>query len=111
MAFEIKQNRIKVGGITSGEDVFIKTIQYTDLKEENLIVKYAAWSKSDYDENGTEAATRIPLTNVPDEIKVPFNKETDKVTIEKGNQELMKWMKENLDLKETDFTIIEDVKG
>ena len=109
--FEIKQNKLKAGGITNGEDIVVKTIQFTDLKEENLIIKYAAWSKSDYEENGTEAAIRIPLTNVPDEIKVPFNKETDTVTIEKGNQELINWMKENLDLKENDFTIIEDVKG
>ena len=109
--FEIKQNKLKVGGITNGENIVIKTIQFTDLKEESLIIKYAAWSKSDYEENKTEGATRIPLSDVPGEILVPFNKETDKVTIEKGNQELINWMKENLELTENDFTIIEDVKG
>ncbi len=106
--FGIKTGKIRVGRILNGEEIIVKTIQFADLKEQNLIINYHAYVASEYNDPKTVKPFQIGLSDVADKISVPFNKKTDTVTFERGNTELKNWMKTNLKLTDDDFTVIDE---
>jgi len=101
--FGIIKEKIKVGNLLNGEQIIIKTTQFTNLDETKIIIRYSAWGESDYEEHGTYNATRIPLSDVASEIDTNFDKVTENVTYELGNSHLKEWIKSNLGLIDTDF--------
>lgn len=113
---QIIKNKIKVGGVIAGEDILVRTAQGTNLTNDKLVVKYAAWGYSDYNKPTAEdseklqktKATRVSITDLPSELIFDFDSENQIPNWELANKLLQNYMIEKMELTNEDFIKIQE---